>query len=201
MTTTKKLFTLTGPSCSGKTTLIRKLLETGHFSEVVSFTTRQPRHGEVHGTDYYFITPEQAQKLVDGKMTAEAIKFKENWYGITKYEIDDKFDSGKTPIVIVEPKGLIQLRKNYDCFVTYVDCDIVTLYTRFLSRFQKSPNANIDYEAKRVASLYLEHRNWLADVKESGPLGFHTEFREDPAQAEQVINMMVDFSKEYNNTK
>lgn len=198
MKTTKKLFTLTGPSCSGKTTLIRKLLETGHFSEVVSFTTRQPRHGEVDGTDYYFIDSEAAQALVDGGMTAEAIKFKENWYGITKHEIDERMLSGKTPIVIVEPKGLEQLRKTYDCLVTYIDCDLVRLYTRFLSRFRQSPDANVEYEAKRVASIYLEKMEWPAKIGLNNIDNYTTYFE---GEEQQVVDQMVALSIVHNKTK
>jgi guanylate kinase len=195
----QKLFTLTGPSCSGKTTLIRKLLETNHFSEVISFTSRQPRGGEVHGVDYYFLDAKTCEKLVKAGECAEHIKFKDNHYGILKSEIGVKFLEGKTPIVIVEPKGLVQLRKNYDCFVTYVDCDLVTLYTRFLSRFRQSPDANVEYEAKRVASIYLEQKEWLDKVKESGNVDFTTDYYEGREDA--VVGQMVEFSKQHNNTK
>lgn len=193
-----KLFTLTGPSCSGKTTLIRKLLETDLFTEIVSFTSRQPRGGEVHGVDYYFLDANTCENLVAAGETAEHIKFKDNHYGITKAEIDLKMRSGKTPIVIVEPKGLLQLRKNYDCFVTYVDCDLVTLYTRFLSRFHLAlslkPDTNIEYEAKRVASIYLEHKEWPSKVDADNLISY----MEGEEQA--TIDLMVALSKQYNKT-
>lgn len=197
---TKKLFTLTGPSCSGKTTLIRKLLETGHFSEVVSFTSRQPRGGEKYGVDYYFKTPAQCEALVAEGKTAEAINFKGNWYGITKDEIDHRFESNKTPIVIVEPKGLKQLHGNYNCFVTYVDCDLETLYTRFLSRFRLTEEPNIAYEAKRVAAIYLEHKEWPAKTAEVGDIDWHIPgFYEGREQ--EVVDVLVNASKHYNKTK
>lgn len=195
---TKKLFTLTGPSCSGKTTLIRKLLETGHFAEVVSFTSRQPRGGEINGVDYYFQTPEVCEAWVNAGLTAEAIKFKENWYGIQKLEIDNKFLTGKTPIVIVEPNGLEQLRKTYDCLVTYVDCDLVKLYTRFLSRFRLSPDANVEYEAKRVASIYMEKTEWPEKIGLNNIDNYTTYFE---GEEQQVVDHMVALSIVHNKTK
>lgn len=192
----KKLFTLTGPTCSGKTTLIRKLMETGHFAEIVSFTSRQPRGGEEHGKDYYFMEAKTCKALVDAGETAEAIQFKENWYGITKAEIDLKMASGKTPIVIVEPNGLKQLKQNYDCFTVYVDCDLVTLYTRFLTRFRQTEAPNIEYEAKRVAAIYLEHKQWPGMVQERGQVDFLTGFYEGKEQP--VIDVLVNASKHYN---
>lgn len=158
---TEKLFTLTGPSCSGKTTLVRELLDTDVFCEVVSFTSRQPRVGEEHGKDYYFLDPKICERLIAGGETAENIKFKDCYYGITKAEINLKLNSGKIPLVIVEPKGLAQLRNNYDVFSIYVDSPIELLYTRFLTRFRENTTANIEYEARRIATIWLEHNNWL----------------------------------------
>jgi guanylate kinase len=160
----KKLWTVTGPSCGGKTTLVRKLLATGEFCEVISFTSRQPRGMEKHGTDYYFLSSKLCEDLVKNNQTAEAIKFKDNWYGITKDEINLKLGTDKTPIVIVEPKGLEQLRKSFDLYSIYVDSRLETLYTRFLTRFRESPNADVAYEARRIASIYLEQKEWPGKV-------------------------------------
>lgn len=156
----KTIFTLTGPSCSGKTTLMRRLLTTGKFCEVVSFTSRAPRHGEVHGVDYYFLDAKLCEKLHATGETAEAIKFKDNWYGITKAEINLKLLSEAMPIVIVEPNGFKQLSSIYNCFSIYVDADLELLYTRFLDRFRHNPTADINYEARRIASIYLEQTKW-----------------------------------------
>ena len=193
----KKLFTLTGPSCSGKTTLIRKLLQSGHFAEVVSFTSRQPRSGEVHGTDYYFLDSKTCEKLVAAGETAEAINFKGNWYGITKAEIQLKFSEGKTPIVIVEPNGLKQLRETFSLYTTYVDAKLETLYTRYLSRFKQYENPNIEYEAKRIAGLYLEHKEWPAKV---GDVDFYiNEYR--PDNEAEIQAKLIAESIYYNETE
>lgn len=187
---------MTGPSCSGKTTLIRKLLETGHFAEVVSFTSRQPRTGEKHGVDYYFLESKLCEKLVDAGETAEAIKFKDNWYGITKAEINLKFNEGKSPIVIVEPNGLKQLRQNFNVFTTYVDAPLELLYTRYLTRFKQYENPDIAYEARRISSIYLEQKEWL---EKCGVVNYLV--KEYTAQTEaQIIAKLVAESIYYNKT-
>lgn len=162
---TKKLFTFTGPSCSGKTTLIRKLLDTSEFCEIVSFTTRQPRHGEVHGVDYNFVPKEIAETWVNLGETAEHILFKDQIYGIHRSEINGKVNGNQTPLVIVEPHGLQQLRNKFKVYSIYIDSPIEVLYSRFLSRFKENPNANVDYEAKRVTSIYMEWESWPEMVK------------------------------------
>lgn len=158
--------------------MVRALLQTGEFAEVVSFTSRQPRAGEIHGIDYFFFHADVCQDLADRGECAEHIKFKENHYGITKYEIDSKMGEGKTPIVIVEPNGLAQLSKIYDVLPIYVDCDLVTLYTRFLNRFKQNDKADASYEAKRIASIYLEQTEWPGKVLDLGLAPFFTTYYE-----------------------
>ena len=61
-----RVLVLSGPSAVGKSTVVRALRErlpNLHFS--VSATTREPRPGEVEGVDYYFVTPERFQELID----------------------------------------------------------------------------------------------------------------------------------------
>lgn len=54
-----KLFLVSGHSGSGKTTVMRKIMS----NEIISFTTREPRVGEIEGVDYKFITVEQYEYL------------------------------------------------------------------------------------------------------------------------------------------
>ena len=61
-----RVLVLSGPSAVGKSTVVRALREQLpelHFS--VSATTREPRPGEVEGVDYYFVTPDRFQELID----------------------------------------------------------------------------------------------------------------------------------------
>ncbi|MFV8380243.1 guanylate kinase [Corynebacterium hindlerae] len=60
------LVVLAGPSAVGKSTVVHRLREEVpglYFS--VSMTTRAPRPGEVHGQDYFYVTPEQFQEHID----------------------------------------------------------------------------------------------------------------------------------------
>ena len=63
---------LSGPSAVGKPTVVRCLRERVadlYFS--VSVTTRAPRPGEVDGVDYFFVTPERFQQLIDDNALLE----------------------------------------------------------------------------------------------------------------------------------
>lgn len=183
----KLIFTITGPSCSGKTTLVRKLLETGHFAEIVSTTSRAPRTGEKHGVDYYFKSYKECEILAEEGCFAEHIQFKDNHYGIEHDEIERAKKTGKMPIVIVEPQGLKQLRKEYRIHAIYVDGLIEDLYTRFLTRFRGNPSADPSYEAKRLISIIKEHQSWWTESQYSQTIPVFNEQTEDC-----VINQIVD---------
>jgi guanylate kinase len=62
-----RIVVLSGPSAVGKSTVVsclRDRVPDLHFS--VSATTRAPRPGEVDGVDYWFVSPERFQQLIDG---------------------------------------------------------------------------------------------------------------------------------------
>ena len=59
----KQIVTLTGPSLSGKTTLMRRLQSLGGFKEIISHTTRPIRAKEANGVDYHFVTEQEFDSI------------------------------------------------------------------------------------------------------------------------------------------
>lgn len=157
-----RILTLTGPSCAGKTSLAEKLVETGEVIKVVSFTSREPRESEIEGKDYYFKTLKEAEEIVFTGQDVEHNLFKGNYYGIETKELFRKSGTGKLPVVIVDPTGLLRLQADnrFDCLTVYVDSPIILLYERFLSRFRNNSSSNAQYEAHRLLSLHDEKLNW-----------------------------------------
>jgi len=83
------LLILSSPSGAGKTTLSRKLL--ARFPALrfsVSHTTRKPRGGEIHGSDYHFVTRTQFDTLVENDAFVEWAEVHGNRYGTALSEID-----------------------------------------------------------------------------------------------------------------
>jgi guanylate kinase len=73
----------------GKGTLIKGLLERVPGLELaVSATTRKPRPGEVHGRDYYFMTPEEFQERVERGDFVEHALYAGNRYGTLRSELE-----------------------------------------------------------------------------------------------------------------
>ncbi len=110
-----KALIFSAPSGSGKTTIVKHLLQ--HNPDLgfsISASTRDKRgRTEQHGKDYYFLTPEEFKKKIDNK---EFIEWEEvyegNFYGTLKSEIERLWSEGKNVIFDVDVKGGLSL-KNY----------------------------------------------------------------------------------------
>jgi len=111
-----KAFIFSAPSGSGKTTIVKHLLNNNSdlgFS--ISASTRDKRgRTEKDGKDYYFLTPEQFKQKIDQN---EFIEWEEvyagNFYGTLKTEIDRIWNEGKNVIFDVDVKGGINLKKYF----------------------------------------------------------------------------------------
>ncbi|MGY6560221.1 MAG: guanylate kinase [Nitritalea sp.] len=115
MATQGKAIIFSAPSGSGKTTIVRHLLT--KFPQLgfsISACTRDKRgRAEVHGKDYYFLSPEEFKAKIDQDAFIEWEEVYEgNFYGTLKEEIQRIWDSGKHVIFDVDVKGGVNL-KNY----------------------------------------------------------------------------------------
>jgi guanylate kinase len=132
----KIIFTITGPTCSGKSTLTKLMVDTGKFTEIVSTTTRIKRVGEVDGENYHFVTPNEFDEIE----MLETVTFNGNSYGGSVAEFEDKFDSGLVPVIVVDPNGMFQINRNatekgWTVVNMFIDCPTELQAQRFLERF------------------------------------------------------------------
>ncbi len=107
----KSILTLTGPTCSGKSTLERMMKERYGYENVISTTTRPMRDGEVNGVNYHYVTIEEFDALVAGNKMVEHVEFNGNKYGVSVDEVERVFATGKPVIVVVEPEGRKQVEQ------------------------------------------------------------------------------------------
>lgn len=109
----KILFCITGPSGSGKTTIMREVMN----NELLSFTTRPMREGEVDGKDYMFITKEEFDMRFGAGELAEWTEYNGYYYGLTMEEINQKM-SNKHAFFICDNHGFKQIKEKYDNVVS-----------------------------------------------------------------------------------
>jgi guanylate kinase len=105
-----RLFIISAPSGTGKSTVIKKLMETCkdlYFS--VSATTRPARPGEVHGVSYYFITHEEFEKHIRQNDFLEYAEYVGNYYGTLKAPVLARLEEGKDVILDIDVQGCKQI--------------------------------------------------------------------------------------------
>lgn len=105
-----KLIILSGPSGVGKSTVVAKTMELRDdlcFS--VSVTTRPPRPGEVDGKDYFFISSEQFDRMVEKNELLEHASYVQNSYGTPRFFVEDRLEKGFNVILDIEVQGARQV--------------------------------------------------------------------------------------------
>ena len=131
---------VSAPSGSGKTTILSKIFEMfpDVFGFSVSATTRQPRKGEKHGKDYYFISVEEFNRNIEQNAFLEFEQVYEGlFYGTLKSEIERINSSGKRAVFDVDVKGGINIKQSlgnqaYSVFI--MPPDLLTLERRLKQR-------------------------------------------------------------------
>ncbi|KAJ8320686.1 hypothetical protein KUTeg_002273 [Tegillarca granosa] len=104
---------ISGPSGSGKSTLLQRLFKEfpDCFAFSVSHTTRNPRPGEKDGKDYYFVTREVFEKMIDDKEFLEHAQFSGNRYGTSKKAVLEVQKTQRICILDVEINGVKSIKK------------------------------------------------------------------------------------------
>ena len=109
-----ELFIVSGPSGTGKGTICRRLLEDSEGMELsISMTTRDPREGEVHGVNYYFVDKEEFQHHIDNDGFLEYAEVFGNFYGTPRKMVEERLEQGIDVVLEIDIQGAINVRKAY----------------------------------------------------------------------------------------
>lgn len=108
-----KLVIFSAPSGSGKTTIVRELLQRfPQFEFSISATSRQPRGKEQHGIDYYFLSTDEFRQRVE---CDEFVEWEEVYagtcYGTLKSEVERIWAKGNVIVFDVDVMGGINLKR------------------------------------------------------------------------------------------
>ncbi|HEX7597434.1 MAG TPA: guanylate kinase [Polyangia bacterium] len=105
------LLVISSPSGAGKTTLARRLAGEFDLRFSVSYTTREPRKGEVHGKDYHFVSRERFAQMIEGNEFAEWAVVHGNQYGTAVATVNASLADGVDCLFDVDYQGGRQIRK------------------------------------------------------------------------------------------
>ncbi len=102
---------LSGPSGSGKDTILAKLLrEDPDIMLSISATTRRMRQGEQDGVHYHFVSEAEFRRLIDADALYEYNKYCGNYYGTQREPMDRWLQEGKCVILEIDVNGAQQIR-------------------------------------------------------------------------------------------
>ena len=104
------LLVISGPSGTGKGTLIERLMKedpTLVFS--VSATTRAPRPGEIDGVHYHFVTNERYDELVAENAFVEYANVHGNRYGTLRSEVYERLERGENVVLDIDVQGALNV--------------------------------------------------------------------------------------------
>ena len=153
-----KLIVFSAPSGSGKTTIVRHLLNQEKFQLEfsISATSREARGNEKDGEDYYFISAKEFKNKIklDEFLEWEEV-YIDNFYGTLKTEVERIWSKGKHVIFDIDVAGGLRIKKKFPertLAVFVKPPDINELIIRLKQRGEESP----EKIAMRVAKAPTE---------------------------------------------
>lgn len=116
------LYIFTGPSGTGKGTLLNRVMQQDkNLFLSVSATTRAPRSGEVDGQQYYFLTKEAFAEKVEQGAFLEYATYVGNHYGTLEAPVEERLQAGKDVILEIEVQGAMHVHeKRPDAVMIFV---------------------------------------------------------------------------------
>ena len=107
-----QVFVVSAPAGTGKTTLVKKLLEEFPcVKTTISYTTREPRAGESQGIDYFFISKEEFKKKIEDHEFLEYVELYGDYYGTSKNSIEKLQKAGNHVVLVIDTEGGLKIKK------------------------------------------------------------------------------------------
>lgn len=146
------LYVISAPSGTGKTTLVKALVDAMNGIMVsISHTTRAQRPGEKHAVNYYFISAEEFQKMTDHNDFLEHATVFDNCYGTSRRWVEETLASGKDVILEIDWQGAQQIHHliPHSTSIFILPPSVNDLYERLIKRNQD----NHDIIKQRIADV------------------------------------------------
>ncbi len=160
-----KLIVFSAPSGSGKTTVVKHLLDmmSDHLAFSVSATTRKKRAGEVDGVDYYFLDENTfKQRLKEDAFLEHEEVYEGLFYGTLMSEVERIWKSGKHVLFDVDVVGGLNIKKKYP--------------DKTLAVFLRPPSIEVLMERLKNRQTEVEHQLQERIEKARKELEFESQF-------------------------
>ncbi len=136
MSSRGKLFIVSAPAGSGKTTLVEMLCnERTDCVRSISCTTRAARGSEIDGIDYFFLSEEEFEKKSSAGEFIEEAQVYQYRYGTLKSFVEERLSQGKHVFLVIDTQGALKLKDKVEgVWIFIVPPDIETLRNRLTIR-------------------------------------------------------------------
>jgi guanylate kinase len=105
------VYIVSAPSGSGKTTLVEQLLrEVPRLSFSISYTTRKPRGQEQNGREYFFVTRDEFQGMIEKHALLEWAEVFGNYYGTARRFLEEARQAGNDLLLDIDIQGAAQVK-------------------------------------------------------------------------------------------
>ena len=165
----KVILSITGPSCSGKTTLASFLVNRFNFSETLSCTTREARDGEENGVHYDFVSLADMQSKIANNQLIEHASYGDQIYGTPADTINSILENGLIPTMVIDPKGVNQISQ----FAKQSDMTLVSVFvtnshevltSRLSDRFKDGSDEGLAKYGNRLDQMLTTESSWAKDA-------------------------------------
>jgi len=108
------LIVISGPSGVGKDSVVKALKSReGKFHFVITANTRAPRPDEVEAVDYFFVSKEHFEKMIEQDELAEWAHVYGDYKGVPKSQIETALESGKDVLMRLDVQGAKRIKDLY----------------------------------------------------------------------------------------
>jgi guanylate kinase len=149
------LFAVAAPSGTGKSSLVKALLELdSHLVVSISHTTRPPRGQEQDGREYHFIDEATFRSMVEGGDFVEWAEVHGNLYGTSKAAIADRITGGQDVVLEIDCQGALQIKRLFPNAVLIFL--LPPSWDELLQRLQRRGEDAMEVIARRMADARIE---------------------------------------------
>ena len=108
------LAVVSGFSGAGKGTIMKGLMNRyDNYALSISATTREPREGEVHGREYFFVSEEEFEDMIREDRLIEYARYVDHYYGTPKDYVMSQMEAGKDVILEIEIQGALKVKEKF----------------------------------------------------------------------------------------
>lgn len=181
---TPRLFVLSGPSGVGKSSLVKSLLaKFPNLHLAVSATTRVPRKGEREGSDYFFVSNEQFDQLIQDDAFIEWAVVHGNRNGTLKSEVEHAFEKQESILFDIDSQGARAIRTHYPA-----DATLIFIAPPSIEELEKRLRARATEDEATIQMRLKNAEDELAAAGEYDEVVINDDFHEALASLELLFS-------------